>query len=60
MRLKNIKVLVNYWRWNMLNFIAGVILGVVVATVGFTGIAQALDKGIDTVKNVSVKVDTGK
>jgi len=44
----------------MLNFIAGIILGVVVATVGFTGIAQALDKGIDTVKNVSVKVDTGK
>lgn len=44
----------------MINFIAGVILGFIVATVGFTGIAQALDSGIDTVKNVSVKVDTGK
>jgi hypothetical protein len=44
----------------MINFIAGAILGFMVATVGFTGIAQALDKGIDTAKNISVKVDTGK
>ena len=44
----------------MFNFIIGCVLGFVVATVGFTGIATALDKGIDTAKNVSVKVDTGK
>jgi hypothetical protein len=44
----------------MFNFIAGCILGFVIATMGFTGIAQALDKTIETVKNVSVKVDTGK
>jgi hypothetical protein len=44
----------------MLNFIMGCILGFMVATVGFTGIAKALDTGLDTVKNVSVKVDTGK
>jgi cytochrome c biogenesis protein CcdA len=44
----------------MINFIAGVVLGFMVATVGFTGIAQALDKTIDTVKTVSIKVDTGK
>jgi hypothetical protein len=44
----------------MFNFIAGCIVGFVIATVGFTGIAQALDNGIETVKNVSVKVDTGK
>lgn len=44
----------------MFNFIAGCILGFVVASVGFTGIATAMDKGIDTIKNVSVKVDSGK
>ena len=49
-----------YWRKIMFNFIIGCILGFMVASVGFTGIAQALDKGLDTAKNVSVKVDTGK
>ena len=49
-----------YWRKIMFNFIAGVILGYLVASVGFTGIAQALDKTVDTVKTISVKVDTGK
>jgi hypothetical protein len=44
----------------MFNFIAGCVLGFVVATMGFTGIAQALDKTIETAKSVSVKVDTGK
>lgn len=44
----------------MFNFIAGCVLGFFVATMGFTGIAQALDKGLDTAKNISVKVDTGK
>jgi hypothetical protein len=44
----------------MFNFIIGCALGFFVATVGFTGVAQALDRGIETVKNVSVKVDTGK
>jgi capsular polysaccharide biosynthesis protein len=44
----------------MINFIVGVILGFMVATVGFTGIAQALDRGIETAKNISVKVDTGQ
>ena len=42
----------------MLNFIMGCILGFFIATVGFTGIAQALDTGIDKVKNVSVKVES--
>lgn len=49
-----------YWKVIMLNFVAGCILGFMVATVGFTGIAQALDKTVDTVKQVSIKVDTGK
>lgn len=44
----------------MFNFIIGCILGFFVATMGFTGIAQALDRTIETAKTVSVKVDTGK
>ncbi len=34
-------------------FIAGTIFGLVLATVGFGGIARMLDKGIDTVKTQS-------
>ena len=44
----------------MINFIIGCILGFFIATVGFTGIAKTLDSGIETVKTISVKVDTGK
>jgi hypothetical protein len=40
----------------MINFVLGCILGFVVATVGFTGIAQALDSGIDKVKSINVEV----
>ena len=50
----------SYWRKIMFNFIIGCVLGFMVASVGFTGIAQALDKGLDSAKNISVKVDTGK
>jgi hypothetical protein len=41
----------------MINFIIGCVLGFVVATVGFTGIAQALDTGIDKVKSINVDMD---
>jgi hypothetical protein len=44
----------------MINFIIGAVFGFFVATMGFTGIAQALDKGLETAKEVSIKVDTGK
>ena len=44
----------------MFNFIAGIALGFFVATMGFAGVAQALDNGIETLKTISVKVDTGK
>jgi hypothetical protein len=40
--------------------IIGFVLGFFVATMGFTGVAKALDSGIETLKTVSVKVDTGK
>jgi len=38
-----------------MNFIAGVIVGIVVATVGFSGIARMADKGIDKIKEVTVE-----
>ena len=41
----------------MINFIIGCILGFVVASVGFTGIAKALDNGLDTAKNISINVE---
>ena len=31
-------------------FIIGTVFGLVLATVGFSGIAKMLDKGVDTVK----------
>jgi capsular polysaccharide biosynthesis protein len=44
----------------MINLIVGFVLGFFVATIGFTGVAQALDKGVETMKTISVKVDTGQ
>jgi len=44
----------------MINVIIGFVLGFFVASVGFTGVAQALDKGVETMKTISVKVDTGQ
>jgi len=37
-------------------FIAGTIFGLVLATVGFGGIAKMLDRGVDTVKEKSVEM----
>ena len=39
----------------MINFIVGVIVGIVVATVGFSGIAKMADKGVDKVKEVTIE-----
>jgi len=44
----------------MINFIIGTVFGFFVATIGFSGIAVALDKFVDNAKTVSIKVDTGK
>lgn len=43
-----------------MNIIIGFILGLIVSTIGFTGIAQALDNGLNAIKNVSIKVEEGK
>jgi capsular polysaccharide biosynthesis protein len=42
----------------MINVIIGFVLGFFVASIGFTGVATALDKGIETMKTISVKVDS--
>jgi hypothetical protein len=34
-------------------FIAGTIFGLILATVGFSGIARMLDRGVDTIKSTS-------
>lgn len=34
-------------------FIAGTVFGLVLATVGFSGLAKILDKGVETVKSQS-------
>ena len=37
----------------MKSFIVGVVVGIIIATVGFSGIARIMDRGIDTVKTQS-------
>lgn len=37
-------------------FIIGTVFGLILATVGFGGIARMLDKGVDTVKEKSMEI----
>jgi hypothetical protein len=37
----------------MRNFMAGVVFGIVIASVGFTGLARMMDKTVDVVKTQS-------
>jgi hypothetical protein len=37
----------------MIKFITGFVLGLVVASVGFAGIARMLDRGVDTIQQTS-------
>ena len=37
-------------------FILGTVFGLVLATVGFSGIAKMLDRGVDTVKHQSTEL----
>lgn len=39
----------------MKNFILGTIFGIVVSTVGFSGIARMLDNGIQKTKDIAVE-----
>ena len=44
----------------MKTFIIGVIVGLVIATVGFGGVARMLDKGVDKVKTTSQELANEK
>lgn len=37
----------------MKSFVVGVVIGIIIATVGFGGVAQILDHGVNKVKTVS-------
>ena len=37
----------------MVKFISGFVLGIVVATVGFTGITKVLDRGVQSIQQQS-------
>lgn len=39
----------------MSNFIYGTIFGIIVATIGFTGVAKVLDKAVTVTKEQAVK-----
>ena len=39
----------------MKNFILGTIFGIVIATVGFSGIARMLDKGVEQTKQIAIE-----
>jgi hypothetical protein len=39
----------------MKTFIIGTVFGIVVSTVGFTGIARMLDNGVEKTKNIAVE-----
>ena len=38
-----------------MRFILGVIVGIVIATIGFSGVAKLLDRGVDKVKEVATE-----
>jgi hypothetical protein len=40
-----------------MNFIVGVIFGIVISTVGFHGVARVLDNGVSMIKDASRNVD---
>ena len=39
----------------MKSFILGLLFGIVISTVGFSGIAKLIDNGVDRVKQVTVE-----
>ena len=36
----------------MINFLVGVVFGIVISTVGLTGVARMVDQGVDTTKSL--------
>jgi hypothetical protein len=40
----------------MSNFVYGIIFGIVVSTIGFSGVAHVLDKAVNVTKQQAVKI----
>jgi capsular polysaccharide biosynthesis protein len=43
------------WRTKMRNFVIGTLFGIVIATIGFTGISKLLDNGVKIVKDLTIE-----
>ena len=41
---------------NNMQFIIGIIFGIVISTIGFSGVAKVLDKSVDTIKQTSQQI----
>ena len=41
----------------MMNFFLGLTLGFFVATFGITGVANALDQGVETIKHIKISTE---
>jgi hypothetical protein len=41
----------------MVNLIIGILIGFFVATYGVSGVAEAVDSGLKTIKNVNISVE---
>ena len=41
---------------NDMQLIIGIVLGIVVSTIGFSGVARVLDKSVDTIKQTSQQI----
>lgn len=39
-----------------MQFIIGIVFGIVVSTIGFSGVARVLDKSVDTIKQTSHQI----
>ena len=39
-----------------MQFIIGTIFGIVISTIGFSGVARVLDKSVDTIKQTSQQI----
>jgi hypothetical protein len=49
--------IINYGEIEMVNFIIGIIVGFFIATYGISGVAQAVDGGLKTIKNINISVE---
>ena len=39
-----------------MQFIFGIVFGIVISTIGFSGVAKVLDKSVDTIKQTSHQI----